>query len=350
MRHLGWILALPLVFAVGGAAEAGDILSLFHGGPNQSSDEDREYLVDRTFATPGAPGAGVVGQIDIGDSLRGHLNMNTLNSASGNVGGITGNNEWTGVFQLLVTGKVCAAGTCTFTFAPDPAFAADIGGGQVVTGVPGGTGALVAFFEGSGATLNYAGDFNDPAPGTPPAGPDDGAAPQTVPPSSADVSVGPYATEEAFIALAMDGTRFWTLGFTGPIVAGIVTPAFGEGWTATSIIGDNVLGGFFVTQGTQTVGFNAGLNRLVNGIAETGDAVTLGTVPTIFPIGLGLANFAISGQSKGVFDLDTPFEASSNFNMSFNQVILTPEPGALLLMGMGLLGLAGMRRMRRSRS
>src|SRR5262245_50156008 len=189
-RTLG--LGLLALIVTAPAAKADTVLSLFKTGPNQASDEDREYLIDRTFT--------VVGQLDVGDSLRATFNMNTINSPGANLGGTTPNNEWTGIAQGIVKAKVdLGGGIFQFTLAPDPAFEAIYG-----------TGALVVFFED--AVHNSALDFNDAAPATPPLPPDDGVGGvHTVPPSSADVSVGSYVSEEAFVARNIGGTRFWTL-------------------------------------------------------------------------------------------------------------------------------------------
>jgi hypothetical protein len=177
---------------------------------------------------------------------------------------------------------------------------------------------MMVFFEDP--TNNFAADFNNSAPATPPAGPDDGAAPQTVPPSSADVSTGPYATEEAFIALARDGAHFWTLGFAGKP---------GEGWQATSYpffgFSDNVISFFDITSGSAPADFNSGLTRLFNGNAGIADSVR---VPAATPSVFGApVEFAFSGQLKGVFDLNTPFEIASNMNLSFQDSVCTGRIG-----------------------
>ena len=141
-KLLGTLVALPLLMGFGlGSAQAAPVLSLFDQGVNHASDDDREYLIDRNLGvlgdwdnnalTPDTIAA--VGSLDIGDSLRGIFNMNTLNSAAANVGGATGVNEWTGLFQAIVVDKSIvdfgAAGTIpVYVFGPDPAFAADLGG------------------------------------------------------------------------------------------------------------------------------------------------------------------------------------------------------------------------------
>ena len=286
-----------------GQAQAGDILSLFQEGTNQASDENREYLIDRVATVPG--------QIDVGDSWRGIVGINTLNSPNANVGGMTPNNEWTGVYQVKVASKEeiggAGSGIFYFTFEPDPEFEADLSGGiGAPSGFAPGQGAIIVMFEDP--ANNFALDFDDPSPATPPAGPDDGTLGQTVPPSSADVSVGPYATEEAFVATAVDGDHFWTLGFAG-------TP--GEGFVAINVVpvGDNILPSFSISSGSTALMFNAGLTRLFNANPGTGDTVFIAPV-TPSPFG-GTVQFAVSGSLRGVFDLDTPFEVSSNLNISF---------------------------------
>jgi hypothetical protein len=390
-------LVVATCFFVTSQASAVTVGQLFNpNGPNQISDEDRGYLIDRQGAVPG--------QVDIGDSIRGHLNFNTLNSGGANLGGTTGNSELTAVYQLLIVDKIpLGGGNFNFVIGPDPVFQTDLGGGQtaVPTGfVPGDTdgdgaadsfGVMAVLFEDFAGNVDFTGDYDDPAPSiAPPADPasqavpgnttpginDDGTfgvldtfgnddrndslgagSPNPTPPSAADISgavgpAGPYRTEEDFISTAYtvpgvaagperrdpDSVHFLTIGFTGQP---------GEGALATFNAGpfgpgDNFLNNFLLTSGTSGGNVNFAFNTILFGPAWPGYQVN--TV-TPSPFG-GTVDFAGSQQIRGVSDLDTPFEFSSNTNLSFNTTAI-PEPATLLLIGGGLIGLAALGRRRR---
>jgi hypothetical protein len=313
------ILTAALMFVAFVCTAQAAVLDHIIAGPNNISDEDREYLIDnaRSVDSLGNPlpvgSALTVGQIDVGDVFRGLINFNTLNSGGANLGGTTGENELTGVFQVLVTSKTVIPGVgFSFTFGPDPAFAEG--------GVPG---AMVVLFEDP--SVNFAADYNAPPPGVVPGGlvHDDGAPHGGVhtPPSSADVSIGPYADENAFIGTATNGTRFATFGFAG---------APGEGFTAFSAVTDNVLTFFSFTTGSTLATANFSMSRLDGPGAETFDVITLGPVASLFAP-FTIVGIAGSQNLQGVSDLDTSFEISTNADVAFNVVQVIPEPFSLAI-------------------
>ena len=317
------VLIFSVFFFMTGQAFGLPILNLFQSGANQASDEDREYLVDRNITIPG--------QLDVGDAFRGHININTLNSGAANVGGITGNEELSGVFQVMAAAFGSPdpnTGFYPILWVPDPAFEAVYGAG-----------AIAALY--SDPTPDFAADFNDPFPAAaPPADTDadmnfpvdDGTVgPRTIPPSSADVSTGAVVTEEAFMDTARtsgvdpDSVHRFTLGFLG-------LP--GEGAAANGLL--NVMPAFGLSSGSAVGSSNFGLNLLWMDPAYDIFLDINRVTPSIFG---GTVDFALSQQLRGVSDLDTAFEISSNTNISFNATVI-PEPASMLLLGAGLLGLA----------
>src|SRR5437016_6706060 len=331
-----------------------DVGAFLVGGPNFfEQGGNREYLIDRDFTTAGSPGFGKKGQIDVGDSLRGLVNVSVLNASSANLGGLTPNNELTGIIQIKVIAKIPNAptpanpgGTFDFLFGPDPSFTAP--GFPTLSGA---TGLVAALYDGSGTgpggTKNYAQDFNNSFPSAkPPAdtdnnktnGPtDDGtASPRTVPPKSTDVSTTSNATEEGFVNTAKDGTPFLALGFTA---LPTVPPALGngEGVVCLGTPFANVLPFFGLPSGSNTVNCNLDLNVLAYGAAFPSTLPIARVQPSVLAPGK-LVDVAIQEILGGVKNLDTPFEISSLLAGNFDTAPV-PEPGTLLLFGSCLLGL-----------
>lgn len=180
------------------------------------------------------PAGLVPGQVDVGDSFRGHVKINSVNAGADNIGGATGVDELTGVFQVLVTSVASNPSGLAerlLTLAPDPAFAPTIPGAPEST--------VIGLFSDS--ANNFAADFDDPrAPGGGPGGLDDGT-PGTVYPDLADVGTGIVGTEESLIGTASDGMLWAALGFIG--ADGVVGSGDASGLGFTTLPGEGIVGG-----------------------------------------------------------------------------------------------------------
>jgi hypothetical protein len=316
------ILSLLFVFTAG-QAFALTILDNLQTGNNTVSDQDREYLIDR---------GGDSTTLDIGDSFRGSINFNTVNSGAANQGGTSGNYEWSGVFQVRLADidtTFGPAGTpgAVYIWEPDPALWTPASGYYDPNAA---VGSIAVLYEDP--SNNYAADFTDPTAGGLPVLDDGTVAPRTVPPSSADVGTGANTTEEAFIATATDGTYWGSIGFDGSgDTYGFAS--IGAGFTGSN----DVLNSFGISSATQFASSNFFLNLLdMNPIYAVNLQINRVKSNNVG----GFVDFTLSQGLKGVNDLDTPFEVSSNTDVAFNATVV-PEPGTFVLFGISLLGLAG---------
>jgi hypothetical protein len=306
MKMTRWFAVAAVLAAAGwtSSAQADAVVDLFvggagAGGSNTLVDDNREYLIDRV-------NTGTRGQIDVGDSIRGIAVWSKINGHALGLG--TTNNELTSVFQVKVIG---IGDEGQLIFGPDAEFAEaqSLGlGGQ----------AMMVFYEDT--TPNAALDYNDPASPLPRLSIDDGTT--MMPPSSEDVSVGPYNHEEAFISTGTDGQFFWAIGFTGTMVDGMATAAPGEGWEANMALPTNSVLPFFNTDsGTDVASVNFAVNRL----DTTGVDLPLPLMKQVSSIDPNfMVDFNGSATLEGVRNELTPFEISTQSTLTFRLIPLPP--------------------------
>jgi hypothetical protein len=269
------------------------------------SDENREFVIK-------GPG-NVLPVIQVGDSIRGIIGFNTITNAAVGlvaIGGVgvnnTGNNELTGIFQLLVVGKTPFVNPFTpfpdflLTFAPDPAFAEAIALGTA------GASMAILYEQDTAAANNF----------TP-----DGVA-------------IPVAE-----ATATDGTQFWNLGFTGPRVA----DADGDGVLESTATGQAWVGAG-ADAITTTAGSSIGAsNFYISRVAATGIGGAFAILPRPGYFGAGAVEVQGTSNIRGA-STASAYPQETDSTIQFNVI---PLPAAAWS-GLALFGLLGVGKLRRA--
>jgi hypothetical protein len=287
MKFLFALLAVGVMAFGVTSAQAGTVEAQFYDGElNQGSDNSAEYLINA--------GGAMDTTVDVGDRLRGIFDVNTIENLSGPSGGThslglsSGNNEWSGVFDIEVLSKTpLVGGSYQWTFGPTASFEATYG-----------TGAMIAMFED--ANIEY-------------------------------TRLGAAGTQEALIANVTDGTLRWTLGFGGDT---------DELWTATAVSDDIAVIGNTAPPG------NGGTVNFQLSILSENFIADFDQVLATFAIGDGNIDINGSGNLLGTAGANTPFDSFDNFDFVFRPTGVVPEPGTVVLMGLGLVALAGAARRR----
>jgi len=273
---------IGLIGALGASsANAAALLDTLFAGNQLLSDNSAEVLVNFGAANT---------TVDVGDRLTGILELQTTEQSgvTRNLGGSSGNSEFSGIFDITVLAKIAPVlpgGTYTFIFGPSASFQSTYGAG-----------AMVALFE------------------------------DTTPDFQRETG-GAVTTVSDAVTLASNGTLVATLGFNSA----------SNFWVASSITDDISVIGSTPAPGNGG-SFNSGLNFLTVAAGFQFDPVACrnainGTIVQVGTCG--------SGSLLGTGGVNTPFDSFDDVNFVVNRVA---EPATLALIGLGLLGFGVARR------
>jgi hypothetical protein len=328
------VFAVCLILASAGVSEAASVTSLWSTDgttTNNASDNNAEYLyIDNDRS----------GYLDIGDVLVGAIDINTLTQTGAGIGGISGNDQWTGVFALEIKDLFGVQNANTAIETANIVFGAWSGFEAWIAALPGGapaapaaspTGAfIVRLWTNSSITSDFTTD-------------------------NSNVMVN--------IASAATGSWFWDLGFTDATKAShveypggvpTIVSTNGEGWVSRNG------GTAWWTLPAESSGSTFGIGNFALSILQQAawvpmnvdTALTPGTAGQLGATAGDLVDIVGSSTVRGAGGTGlgnvghAGFEAGSDTNFSF-LAYAVPVPGAVWMGLMMLGGLGAMRTFRR---
>lgn len=273
MKLMTKVAAAAAILGLSGVASAASVINTLFPGFQQLSDNSAEYLIkaDGSDSTI----------ISVGDRLAGIFTIETVEQMGSTrfLGGGSGNNELTGIFDATVVAINGGPGNFQFVFAPSPAFEGIWGAGAV----------LAMFDDPSNDYQRVAGNGLN--------------------------------TIAQLTATATNGTH---------VITGAMDTA-STFWVATSFTNDIAVVGSIPAPGNGGL-FNVGLN-----FSFTAPGYDFIQVPCFNPLTVSVVQVDTcgSGSLLGVGGVTTPFQSFNNIDFTVNRI---PEPGSIALMAGALIG------------